>query len=180
MHDSRRLSSQLWYRIVANVEILYYIMSFVVWDSCTSSENHYLIEKSAIVSHFRMMMRYSIYLYAQSIHPSTLSKNRIQDLVQRRRKAKPRLRKKWGQCSSCRSADSWVNLNKSYLSMYYNLFFLCEKHVHSEHVFIWSNIFSIFSHVPVFFHSFSMLIPTRRSIHPSIHPRTSLFKFAKR
>ena len=29
--------------------------------------------------------------------------------------------------------------------------------------------FSFFAHVPVFFHSFSMLIPTRRSIHPSIH-----------
>ena len=53
-----------------------------------------------------------------------------------RRKAKPRLRKKCSQCSSCRSADSCVNLNKSYLSMYHNLFFLCEKQVHSEQVFI--------------------------------------------
>ena len=73
-----------------------------------------------------------------------LSKNRIQ--VQRRRKAKPRLRKNCGQRSSCRTADSCVNLNKSYLSMYHKLFFLCEKHVHSEHVFIWfvTNIFFIF------------------------------------
>ena len=55
--------------------------------------------------------------------------------MQRRRKAKPRLRKNCGQRSSCRSADSCVNLNKSYLSMYHNLFFLCEKHVHLEHVF---------------------------------------------
>ena len=72
----------------------------------------------------------------RNVAKRTLSKNRIQDLVQRRRKAKPRLRKKCGQCSPCRSADSWVNLNKSYLSMYHNLFFLCEKQVHSEHVFI--------------------------------------------
>ena len=50
----------------------------------------------------------------------SLLKNRIQ--VQRRRKAKPRLRKNCGQRSSCRTADSCVNLNKSYLSMYHNLF----------------------------------------------------------
>ena len=43
-----------------------------------------------------------------------------------------RQRRNRGQCSSCRSADSCVNLNKSYLSIYHNLFFLCEKHVHSE------------------------------------------------
>ena len=103
----------------------------------------------------------------RNVAKRTLSKNRTQ--VQRRRKAKPRLRKNCGQRSSCRTADSCVNLNKSYLSMYHNLFFLYEKHVHSEHVFIWSNIFSIFAHVPVFFHSFSMLIPTRRSIYLSIY-----------
>ena len=72
----------------------------------------------------------------RNVAKRTLSKNRIQDLVQRRRKTKPRLRKNCGQCSSCRSADSCANLNKSYLSMYHNLFFLYEKHVHSEHVFI--------------------------------------------
>ena len=70
----------------------------------------------------------------RNVAKRTLSKNRTQ--VQRRRKAKPRLRKNCGQRSSCRTADSCVNLNKSYLSMYHNLFFLCEKHVHSEHVFI--------------------------------------------
>ena len=70
----------------------------------------------------------------RNVAKRTLSKNRTQ--VQRRRKAKPRLRKNCGQRSSCRTADSCVNLNKSYLSMYHKLFFLCEKHFHSEHVFI--------------------------------------------
>ena len=36
----------------------------------------------------------------------------------------------------CVQTDSCVNLNKRYLSMYHTLLFLCEKHVHSEHVFI--------------------------------------------
>ena len=113
----------------------------------------------------------------RNVAKRTLSKNRIQ--VQRRRKAKPRLRKNCGQCSSCRSADSCVNLNKSYMSMYHTLFFLCEKQVHSEQNFVWfvTDIFSFFAHVPVFFHSFSMLIPTRRSIYLSLSPRGALCLF---
>ena len=59
-----------------------------------------------------------------------------QDTGAKKAKSKAAPAKNCGQRSSCRTVDSCVNLNKSYLSMYHKLFFLCEKHFHSEHVFI--------------------------------------------
>ena len=46
------------------------------------------------------------------------------------------------------------------------------KALRHEGLFLLSIYLSIFVHVPVFFHSFSMLIPTRRSIYrlDSIYP----------
>ena len=84
----------------------------------------------------------------RNVAKRTLSKNRIQ--VQRRRKAKPRLRKNCGQCSSCRSADSCVNLNKSYLSIYHNLF-SCVKSTFIQNTFSFDRIFFQFS--PMFLFS---------------------------
>merc|ERR1711869_147054 len=57
----------------------------------------------------------------RNVCTGTLSKNRIQ--VQRKLKAKLRLRRNRGKCSSCRSADSCASLNKCYSSEYVSLLF---------------------------------------------------------
>ena len=102
----------------------------------------------------------------RNVAKMTPSKNRIQ--VQRRRKAKPRLRKNCSQCSSCRSADSCANLNKSYSSEYVSYLVVISFSSWFRitfHLICHGYVFLIFGHVPLFFHPFSMFFPTRHSVY---------------